>query len=1061
MLRPNTKEPRHLAELLDRLKTAVGDTYRLEKELGGGGMSRVFLAEEIELGRRVVIKVLPPEMAADVSKERFHREIQLAAKLQHPLVVSLLTAGSEGDLLYYVMPYIEGESLRAKLAREGELPIGEAVRMLKDVMEALAYAHKNGVVHRDIKPDNVLLTEGHAVVADFGVAKAVTASSGTSSLTSLGVALGTPAYMAPEQAAADPHTDHRADIYAVGALAYEMLSGRPPFTAPTPQAVMAAHVSETPEPVTKHRSAVSEGLNALVMRCLEKKAADRWQSAADLVPQLEAMTTPSGGVTPTGTQPVAAVSAETLLRRSHPARVAGLFGLASVALLGVVYFLMMQLGLPGWVFPGAIALLVVGLPIMLVTSRIERRRAIATTTGISLPSTDTGMHSWFTWRNATVGGGFAFAALGMGTIAYMTMRVLGIGPAGTLMASGALDAQGRLLIADFQNRTADSTLGMSLTEALRVGLAQSPVIKLVDASTIAQVLQRMNRDPGSPVDLQLAREIAEREGVNAIVAAEVGPIGEGYMLSARLLSAADGSELLTVGESANDDGELISAIDRLSARLRERIGESLRTIRANEPLDQVTTASLQALRRYSQAVRAFELEADYERAIPLLEEAVALDTAFAMAYRKLGVALNNLSQERTRQIQVLTKAFEHQDRLPEYERYFTIASYYSNIGDVDKAISTYETLVEAYPDDFRALNNLGNLYAYTGRRNWVEAERLYQAAIEAAPHTPIPYQHATAMAVALGRPEDAQATIDLLAEQFPDYPQVRDIRAHLASFLGNYDEAETHVVALQEAERGSLRWQSATNDRLGALSTLRGKLRASGGNLRGQMQAEERRGLPAEYLEAAIDLAWTDVRFGEAPLAGVEQIEAALDRYPLDSLPAADRPYLGLAYLYANAGRLQRAKELMADYETVVPEDARRSQSFRYAARGAIAMADGQFQDAIVEFRSWDGETGCPTCALPDLAQAYDMAGEVDSALVIYERFTTTPWLWDRLSSSYARSLPASYKRLGELYEEAQERDKAVDYYNRFVELWQDADDELQAQVTDVKGRIARLIGER
>jgi hypothetical protein len=282
------------------------------------------------------------------------------------------------------------------------------LQILGEVVDALAYAHRNGVVHRDIKPDNVLLSEGHAVVTDFGVAKAVTASSGSSSLTSLGVALGTPAYMAPEQAAADPHTDHRADIYAVGALAYEMLCGRPPFTAPTPQAVMAAHVTEIPDPMTKHRSAVSEALNALVMRCLEKKAADRWQSAAELVPQLKAMATPSGGVTPTGTQPVAAVSAETAAQRSHPVRVAGLFGLASIGALSVVYLAMHQLGLPDWVFLGAVILLAIGLPIVLLTGHHERKRALARTTGIAVATPAGGVDRWFTWRKALTGGGLAF-----------------------------------------------------------------------------------------------------------------------------------------------------------------------------------------------------------------------------------------------------------------------------------------------------------------------------------------------------------------------------------------------------------------------------------------------------------------------------------------------------------------------------------------------------------------------------------------------------------------------------------------------------------------------------
>src|SRR6184192_3198931 len=198
-------------------------------------MSRVFLAQEVRLGRQVVVKVLPPEMAAGVSAERFEREIQLAAKLQHPHIVPLLTAGAQGDLLYYVMPHIAGESLRARIAHERALPIGETVRILRDVCDALAYAHGHGVVHRDIKPDNVLLSGKHSLVTDFGVAKAVAESTGSTALTSMGVALGTPAYMAPEQAAGDPSTDHRADIYAVGALAYEMLAGRPPFIGPSPQ----------------------------------------------------------------------------------------------------------------------------------------------------------------------------------------------------------------------------------------------------------------------------------------------------------------------------------------------------------------------------------------------------------------------------------------------------------------------------------------------------------------------------------------------------------------------------------------------------------------------------------------------------------------------------------------------------------------------------------------------------------------------------------------------------------------------------------------------------------
>ncbi len=285
-----------MAELSERLQRALGTAYRLERELGGGGMSRVFVAEETRLARRVVIKVLPPDLALEMRVDRFNREIQLSASLQHPHIVPLLAAGGEDDLLYYTMPFVEGEALRTRLRREGELPVRDAVRILKDVADALAYAHARGVVHRDIKPDNVLLSGNHAVVADFGVAKAVSQAKTESGLTSVGVALGTPAYMAPEQAAGDPNIDHRADIYAFGAMAYEMLTGRAPFDGMAPHQMLAAHVTEPVVAITDRRPALPPALAGLVMACLAKNPADRPQSATEILQALEGMATPSGSV---------------------------------------------------------------------------------------------------------------------------------------------------------------------------------------------------------------------------------------------------------------------------------------------------------------------------------------------------------------------------------------------------------------------------------------------------------------------------------------------------------------------------------------------------------------------------------------------------------------------------------------------------------------------------------------------------------------------------------------------------------------------------------------------
>lgn len=292
-----------MPELLERLEHILGEEFRVERELGGGGMSRVFLVHDNSLDRQIVVKVLPPELAAGLSEERFKREVLLAARLQHPHIVPLLTAGARNGLLYYVMPFIGGESLRARLARQHELPVGEVTRILRDVVDALAYAHANGVVHRDIKPDNVLISGHHALVTDFGVSRALS-NAGDSTLTSAGIALGTPAYMSPEQAVADPLVDHRADIYSVGALAYELLTGRQPFSGRTPQQVLAAHISIAPDHVSVHRATVPPALGELIMRCLEKRPADRWQTADELVAQLEAISTPSGGLPPSTATPV-------------------------------------------------------------------------------------------------------------------------------------------------------------------------------------------------------------------------------------------------------------------------------------------------------------------------------------------------------------------------------------------------------------------------------------------------------------------------------------------------------------------------------------------------------------------------------------------------------------------------------------------------------------------------------------------------------------------------------------------------------------------------------------
>ena len=319
-----------MTDLRAQLQSSLGDAYTIERELGGGGMSRVFVATERALNRRVVIKILPAEMAGAVSGDRFNREIALAARLQQANIVPVLTAGDAGGVPYFTMPYVEGQSLRARLAAGGELPITDVIGILKEVARALAYAHAQNVVHRDIKPDNVLLSGGTAMVTDFGVAKALTAAATdrSAALTGTGLAIGTPAYMSPEQATGDPNVDHRADIYAFGCLAYELLAGAPPFAGRGIPQIVAAHITEDPDPVERRRPAVPFELASLVARCLAKDPADRPQSANDLIAALDA-----------AQAAVATPAATVLLKPTAPRRAPLFAAAAAIVVVGAALLL--------------------------------------------------------------------------------------------------------------------------------------------------------------------------------------------------------------------------------------------------------------------------------------------------------------------------------------------------------------------------------------------------------------------------------------------------------------------------------------------------------------------------------------------------------------------------------------------------------------------------------------------------------------------------------------------------------------------------------------------------
>ena len=1046
-------------ELRARLDQSLGDAYRLERELGGGGMSRVYVAEETALGRRVVVKVLPPELASGVNAERFRREVQLAAGLQHPHVVPVLSAGAADGMLYYTMPYVAGESLRARLAREGALPVADAVRVLREVADALAHAHAHGVVHRDVKPGNILLAERHAVVTDFGIARALSAAAADAdTLTATGLALGTPAYMAPEQAIGDAHVDHRADLYALGAVAYELLAGQPPFAGPDAQAVLAAHVTRPPVPLRVLRPAVPVALEVLVMRCLEKNAADRPQSAEEVLDALEKIPSAEGDA---GVRRPASSTPPTLseqLRRAHPATTIGLYLLAAATVLGVTRLAMLQLGLPDWVIMGAAGLLVVGLPIIAATAVVQHAGHDGTPAGAG-SARRARAHHWLTWRRAISGGVLAFAAFALAVGVYAVMRALGIGPVGSLVAAGVVTERERILIADFENRTRDSTLGLVITEAFRIDFAQSPLVRLVASGSVRDALGRMRLAPGTHLDPSLAREVALREGVRAVVTGDVAAIGDGFVLSAQLVSADSGDVLAAFRETASDSTGLLRAVDRLSRRLRERLGESLRTIRESRPLYQVTTNSLEALRKYM-AGREATWDGDAAKAVALLEEAIALDTTFAMAHRGLGIALGNFGYPRSRMVRALTNAYRYRDRLTDRERYATVAAYYESVtGERDKALATYRSMLDRYPE---ALNNIGLHYEVT--RDYARAEPYYQRQLElgaSASSCGLCWSNLVLVQINQGKFDVARRTLERVPARLRSTQYVTGSRIALALASERYEEAEAQL----RARRRELGRPDPT---LAGLLLLHGRVAAAEEELREWAAWAAQAGRTDDALIAASHLAFIEAALRGRTHGAAAMLDSALARLPLEAMSGEDRPYLHLADAFATAGRPHRSRELLAAFDATADLEHRPLlQLLRHQVVGTIELAEGKYQRAIAEFKQGDRE-GCPVCAFPGLGRAYDLSSKPDSAIATYERFLTVPWEgrvgmgatqehYVQLTGPDERHRAAILRRLGELHEARGDTTKAREFYARFVELWKDCDAELRPQIDSVRARLARL----
>jgi serine/threonine protein kinase/tetratricopeptide (TPR) repeat protein len=719
-----------------RLTEALRGRYTIERKIAAGGMATVYVARDLKHDRRVAIKVLRWELAALVGTARFLAEIRTTANLQHPHILPLHDSGEADGTVYYVMPYIDGESLRDRLVREGQLPIDDAIQIATEVADALQHAHHQGVIHRDIKPENILLRDGHALVADFGIAISPT-SDGDSRLTEIGTSMGTPAYMSPEQAAGERRLDARSDVYALAAVLYEMLVGDPPFAAGSVQAMLGKLLVDEPSGIASRRVRVPAHVEAAILRGLEKLPADRFASVRDFA---AALRDPSSIQVSPGMGSAAAISGgpSTGGASSVNAIDTGPTRIAKTPNLAVTEPIPNSGGGPKY-----------------ITIPVPTRRRAALIVAALVVSA---IGVWFGVRDMQRGSSAVAAA-----------------------------PQATVLIGTVTNRTGDSTLDALLPELLATSLEQSHTVAVYPRANVPFVLRRMQRPPETIIDDSVGREIATREGLAAVLEESITKLDPGTNSSYVLVVSAvlpDGRQLVSSRQTFADLGELPARVDSVGNALRKAFGESAALVRASTPLEQVTSRSLDAVRLYSLGRERFN-SGDPLGAMPLLQRAIELDSGFAMAHGLLGIAYTNVLDmvNATRHLQIAARLAS---QAPPAEREKILADYAMSRRDFSAACPHYQVLMALRPRDYTLPIAFG----------WCSAQKLdFAAAVSATERgfqmqeTPKTRINRAIVAFLAGNLTQARDDAHMVRTQVPNSVQAWYVEAKAVLALGDYATA--------------------------------------------------------------------------------------------------------------------------------------------------------------------------------------------------------------------------------------------------------------------------------
>ena len=985
-------------ELLTRLRAALADRYTIERELGRGGMATVYLAQDPRHHRPVAIKVLRPELSAALGPERFLHEIETAARLQHPHILPLHDSGEAQGFLYYAMPYVEGHSLRERLQLERQLSLEEALRITGEIASALSYAHSHDVVHRDIKPENILLSDGEAIVADFGIARAITAA-GQPRLTTAGITVGTPEYMSPEQAAGEAQVDGRTDVYSLGCVLYEMLAGEPPFTGRTAQAINARRLTDPVPSLHTVRETVPPALEHAVKKALAKVPADRFATAAQFAQALAAVRTSS----PTRPAPASDTGAHAGARRRLAATVVGLVLAAGLAW--------------GW-----------------WRAHAGRGQPLSANRVAVLP--------------------FTYSGAGQ-------FRHLGGGMAGLL--STVLDGVGQ--------------------------------IRTVDPTAVSGMIEQ----EGDKAEPAAARRAAERLGAARYVVGNIVEDAAGHVsITATAYDlTVPGRGPVRASVEGDVGGHLFRLVNELAVQLRSAFGME----ESSRRLESVSTGSVMALNQYLKGEAALRT-GDYRSAADAFRAAVEADALFALAWYRLAYTLS-FTERSAQAPQALARALALGDRMSERDRRLAQALSALLQVQTDRADRLYRAVLSDYPDDVEAWFGLADLHLHFGPLYGLPMDSVsggFRRVLYFDPHHPEALVHLP-WAVAL---DGSSASFDSAASRLlaaePDGFYAPIYAAVLAFSRGDTAAQERAIARLRSGDDlrklltvnaavtlRSLHGAEVLAARLLTQPALLPEVRAQGHLVsahlelaQGRWRAAQAHLAAADSLDAAAALEdralLTLTPFLNPSRAELLALRSRLEHWnaarapasataspwfaPHDGLHVVLRLYL-LGALSARLGETATAQRYAERLNEFAPgtERGTLAHSLAHSLRAQLHRAAGQPAEEVRELEQgtlhamWERAYSSPF-----ISQSYERFERAEALRALgrpaeAERWYASVWMQNPADQIYRAP---SYLRRGEIYEAIGDRKRAVEHYGRFVELWQDADRELRAEVERVRHRIGQ-----